>query len=376
MKRLIVTVLIGLSALSCTPTVKKVAFHRDRGDIVVVQKGSFKLTEEEKKFIRLEAKRLGIPVPGKKEIRRELRLFLRNKRGMEIALRRAGLYIPYITPILKSYALPEELAILPLIESRFNPFAVSRSGAGGIWQLMPATARRFGLRVGKYVDERFDLYRSTHAAARYLKELYRRFGNWELVLAAYNCGEGCVLKKTGGKDFWNRKYRLPEQTRRFVPRFFAALLIARNPEKYGLRVTGSPLKVRRTLVSRTQSIKDFVKRASLKESTFRDLNPHIRGDLIPANTHVYVPQQERRIPTAGKDIQRIVVKNKVVKEEPAVKRSLKVKRKKVVVRTRKVRKEIKVQRKEPYEGLGKVVERGGDKTVIVLDNGAVVYIKE
>ena len=376
MKRLIVTVLIGVSAFSCTPTIKKVAFHRDRGEIVVVQKGTFKLTEEEKRFIRLEAKRLGIPVPGKKEIQRELKLFLRNKRGMEIALKRAALYIPYITPILKSYNLPEELAILPLIESKFNPFAVSRSGAGGIWQLMPVTARRFGLRVGKYVDERFDLYRSTHAAARYLKELYRRFGNWELALAAYNCGEGCVIRKTGGKDFWEKRYRLPEQTRRFVPKFFAALLIARNPEKYGLRITGSPLKVRRTLVGRTQSIREFVRRADLNESTFRDLNPHIKGDLIPANTHVYVPQPNKEIANVKKDIQRIEVKNPEVKEETAVRRSLKVKRKKVVLRKRKVRKDGRVLIKDPYHGIGRVVENKGDSTVIVLDNGAVVYIKE
>ncbi len=376
MKRVLVTILAGLSVLSCTPTVKKVAFHRDRGDIVVVQKGNFKLTEEEKRFIRLEAKRLGIPVPGRKEIQRELRLFLRNKRGMEIALKRAGLYIPYITPILKSYGLPEELAILPLIESKYNPFAVSRSGAGGIWQLMPATARRFGLRVGKYVDERFDLFRSTHAASRYLKELYRRFGNWDLVLAAYNCGEGCVLKKTGGKDFWARKYRLPEQTRRFVPKFFAALLIARNPEKYGLRITGSPLKVRRTLVGRTQSIREFVRRADLKESTFRDLNPHIRGDLIPANTHVYVPHTQKEVVNIKKDIQRVEVKNHEVKKETAFSKTLKVKRKKVVLKKRKVRKEGRVLKREPYRGIGRVVENKGDSTVIVLDNGAVVYIKE
>jgi len=376
MKRLTASLLIGFLILSCTPTVKKVAFHRDRGDIVVVQKGNFMLTEEEKRFIRLEAKRLGIPVPGKKEIRRELRNFLRNRRGMEIALRRAALYIPYITPILKEYGLPEELAILPLIESKFNPFAVSRSGAGGIWQLMPATARRFGLRVGKYVDERFDLFRSTHAAARYLKELYRRFGNWELVLAAYNCGEGCVMKKTGGKDFWSSNYRLPEQTRRFVPRFFAALLIARNPEKYGLKIEGSPLKVTRRVVTRAQSIKEFVRRADLRESTFRDLNPHIRGDFIPANTQVYVPEQAKKLVRVRKDIQRIEVRKEVAHKRPLIQGNLKVRRKKVVLKKRdRVKKEIpRVER--PYQGLGRVVESGKDRTVIVLENGAVVYINE
>ena len=376
MKR--VSILIfALFIASCTPTVKKVAFNRDRGDIVIVKKGSFRLTEEETRFIKLEAERLGIPIPEKREIHRELELFLKDRRGLEIALKRAGLYMTYITPILKSYGLPEELAILPLIESKFNPFAVSRSGAGGIWQLMPATAKRFGLRVGRHVDERFDLMKSTHAAAKYLKELYKRFGNWELVLAAYNCGEGCVVKKTGGKDFWSRKYRLPRQTRRFVPRFFAALLIARNPEKFGLRVKGSPLKIKRTLVSSTHSVTEFVKEVEIKESTFRDLNPHLKGNLIPANTYVYIPEKEKVAvePRVNIKRKRADISRKIELQVPEKKKDLKVKRRTVVIRKRSIKVKKSVP-EDPYKDVGRVIRRGREETVIILDNGAVVYIKE
>jgi len=160
-----------LLILACTPTVKDVTLKR--GEVVVVKRGQFLFTEEERRFIRREARKLGMEIPNRREIAEHLRMFLRNRKSLETALRRANLYIPYIKPILEEYNLPEELALLPLIESGFNPFAVSRSGAGGIWQLMPSTARRYGLRVERDIDERFDLLRSTRAAARYLRDLYR-----------------------------------------------------------------------------------------------------------------------------------------------------------------------------------------------------------
>ena len=288
--RLIALLLGGIILFGCTPTVKKVAFHRSKEGVVVVKRGSLSLSSEERSFISKEAEKFGIDIPERKEIEKFLRLYLRDRRSLRIALKRANLYAPYIKPILKEYGLPEELALLPLVESGFNPFAVSPSGAAGIWQLMPQTARRFGLRVDKNVDERFDLIKSTHAAARYLKELHERFGSWELVLAAYNCGEGCVQRRTGSGDFWKTKWALPEQTRKYVPMFFATLLIARSPEKYGLKVDVNNLFVDRKVADRRYTVKEFVRKAGLRESTFRDLNPHIRGRFIPAGVYVYVPK--------------------------------------------------------------------------------------
>jgi len=160
--------------------------------------------------------------------------FLQNKPYFERTLERAKEYLPIIKPIIEESGLPIELAYLPIIESAFNPYAVSRSGAAGLWQFIPSTARRYGLRVDESVDERFDVVKSTYAAVRYLKDLYDMFGSWELALAAYNCGENCVKSRTAGVDFWITKDRLPEETRNYVPAFFAVLLILRDPVKYGL----------------------------------------------------------------------------------------------------------------------------------------------
>jgi membrane-bound lytic murein transglycosylase D len=367
-------IILALLAGGCTPAVKKVAFQKDKRDIVIVKKGQFLFTEEEKAFIRFEAKKLGIPIPNREDIKRELRHFLGNKRGLEIALKRSSLYLPYILPVLRSYDLPEELAILPLIESKFNPFALSRSGAGGIWQLMPATARRYGLKVNRYVDERFDLIKSTRAAARYLKDLYKRFKNWELVLAAYNCGEGCVLRKTGGKDFWSRKHRLPEQTRRFVPRFFAALLIARDPQKYGLKVKPLSIRIRKEKVAKATTVGKILRETSLEESTFRDLNPHIRGSTVPAGTYVYLPSPVVERPP---DIERVKIDvPDTVRKRPSVARK-EFKRRRVIIGRKRMRADRpRTIRKDPIKSIGTLVKEEGDLAVIVLENGAVVYIKE
>ncbi|MDQ7082135.1 MAG: lytic transglycosylase domain-containing protein [Aquificota bacterium] len=152
------------------------------------------------------------------------------------------------------------------------------------------TARRYGLRVDGEVDERFDLIKSTRAAGMYLKDLYREFGRWDLVLAAYNCGEGCVRRRVRG-DFWRSRNLLPDQTRDFVPRFFAVLLIARSPEKYGLRISLDSLKLENIVLTETKRVRDLIASKNLKESTFRDLNPHIKGEVIPAGSYVYLPSE-------------------------------------------------------------------------------------
>ncbi len=285
--------LLGVVLLSCTPTVKEVTLKKDTSRVTVLKKAELKLSKEEARFVDREANRLGIEVPDKKLVEIYVAKLLRNRKSIETALKRASLYIPYITPILRKYGLPEELAILPLIESRFNPFAVSRSGAAGIWQLMPGTARNYGLRVDSELDERFDLIKSTHAAARYLRDLYTLFGDWSLAIAAYNCGEGCIIRRTGGKDFWENRHILPEETRNYVPLFFASLLIARSPGKYGLRVEEVPLKLTKKVVKREKSVRELIRKFRLKESTFRDMNPHIKSDIIPAGTYVYLPKAKK-----------------------------------------------------------------------------------
>lgn len=135
--------------------------------------------------------------------------------------------------ILSSYGVPVELKYLSVIESNLNHKAVSRVGAAGPWQFMPADARSFGLKVNGRVDERKDLVKSTHAAAKYLKQMYERFGDWLLVVASYNCGPnkvGRILEETGGKTFWDIQQYLPLETRNHVKKYISMQYIFEGDE--------------------------------------------------------------------------------------------------------------------------------------------------
>lgn len=155
-------------------------------------------------------------------------------------LERSGRYIPLMQEILQSHSLPNDLVYIALIESGFNPHARSRADAVGPWQFIASTGRRYGLRIDSWVDERRDPVKSTHAAARYLKDLYDEFHDWNLAMAAYNAGEGSVrgaIDESGSRDFWvhadPRENYLTAETRDYVPKYIAAKIIAKAPGKYG-----------------------------------------------------------------------------------------------------------------------------------------------
>ena len=160
----------------------------------------------------------------------------------ESRLARSGRYLPMIMDIFKEKGLPEELVFTAMIESGFNPVAVSRAGAKGLWQFMAPTARLYGLRVDRWMDERLDPEKSTVAAANYLRDLYTVFGSWDLAQAAYNAGEVRVqraIQGSGSRDFWVLHRRSPHllpETKNFVPAIHAATLIGRQPEQYGFTV--------------------------------------------------------------------------------------------------------------------------------------------
>ena len=150
----------------------------------------------------------------------------RLRRSVAMMLGASNFYTPIFEDALEAYQLPLELKYLPIIESALNPCATSRVGAGGLWQFMPTTGKRYGLEITSLIDDRRDPIKASYAAARMLKSLYEIFGDWTLVIASYNCGPGNVskaIKRAGGeKDYWKIYPYLPSETRGYVPAFIAA----------------------------------------------------------------------------------------------------------------------------------------------------------
>jgi membrane-bound lytic murein transglycosylase D len=203
-------------------------------------------------------------------------------------LARSGRYFPMIAQVLQDAGLPQELAYLALIESNFQPHAVSPSGAVGLWQFIPQTARRFGLRIDSWVDERRDPVKSTRAAAAYLKELHARFGRWYLATAAYNAGQGAIhraMKDSGAKDFWSlsAKAKLSDETRNFVPKFVAATLIATRPQKYGFdRIEyDAPLSYDEVEVAGNSQLALLAAMSGTDTEALQDLNPELLRSHTP-----------------------------------------------------------------------------------------------
>ncbi len=216
------------------------------------------------------------------------------KNSFHELLERSGKYMPMIAKVLKQEGLPEELGYLALLESEFVVNATSRSGAVGLWQFIAPTARRYGLRVDRWVDERRDPVKSTRAAAAYLKDLHDYYGRWFLATAAYNAGPGNVdkaLRQTRAKDFWSirAKARLNEETRNFVPRFVAIALIAGNPQKYGFHdiVYPPPLDYEEVELAAPMKLEMLAKLAETNVSTIRNLNPALLRQATPPGESVY-----------------------------------------------------------------------------------------
>jgi membrane-bound lytic murein transglycosylase D len=200
---------------------------------------------------------------------------------------RSGRYLGMIREVLRSRGLPEELAYTAMIESGFNPVAVSRMGAKGLWQFMAATARRYGLRVDQWIDERLDPEKSTVAAASYLRDLYDMFGSWTLAQAAYNAGEVKVtraIRATGSSDFWTlaQTKHLKPETRDFVPAIQAAAHIAKDPDRYGFEFPeAAPPAVETVPVPASTDLRRLSARSGIALQTLRALNPVLVRAVTP-----------------------------------------------------------------------------------------------
>jgi membrane-bound lytic murein transglycosylase D len=232
-----------------------------------------------------------IPLDMNRHVKAELKLFTTGAEHnfFQEAYNRSGEYRPYIIKALKEAGLPEELSWVPLIESGFKVKALSRARALGLWQFIPSTGYKFGLKRDKFIDERIDPYKATAAAISYLKELHNMFGDWATVLAAYNCGEGRVLRVIRTQNinyldnFWDLYERLPRETARYVPRFMATLHIVKNPAKYGLDTTSlAPQLAHETIeINRQVHLKDIAKTIDMAYSDLKELNPELRYNILP-----------------------------------------------------------------------------------------------
>jgi len=209
----------------------------------------------------------------------------RDRFGLWIA--RSGRYLPMIQRIFRERGLPEDLAYTAMIESGFSPRAVSRVGAKGMWQFMEATARRYGLVINRWVDERLDPVKSTIAAAQYLSDLYGMFGHWFLAQAGYNAGEARVsraIERARTSDFWalTQTRHLPEETKLFVPQILAAAVITREPNRYGFEVTlESPLAYDEVPLKRALDLDTIARLAAVTVAEVRDLNPALLARITP-----------------------------------------------------------------------------------------------
>ena len=218
----------------------------------------------------------------------------RHRRLISNMLGLSTYYMPMIENALDKYNMPQELKYLPIIESAFNPKAVSRVGAKGLWQFMFKTAKSYGLKANSYIDERFDPLKSTHAAIRYLRDLYNFFQSWDLAITAYNCGPGNVKKaiiRSGGKtNFWQIYRYLPRETRGYIPAFIAANYIMNYYEEHGITPMQPTLPIATDTihVSKNLHFSQVAELCDIEMEALRAMNPQYIRDIIPGKSETCV----------------------------------------------------------------------------------------
>jgi membrane-bound lytic murein transglycosylase D len=224
---------------------------------------------------------------------------VRKRDYTKMVLGRTDLYFPIFEHYLKKYNLPPELKYLSVVESGLNPRIISPAKAGGLWQFMPGTGREFRLYQDTYVDERFDPYKSTEAACKYLKQLYNLFGDWELALASYNCGPGNVrraIRRSGNRtNFWEIYNNLPRETRSYVPQFVALAYVLNYADDYQLRADSLEkiIPFDTVQVSQYVNMEALAKHIDTPLEDLRHLNPHLKRNVVPQ----YLKNYSIRIPS-------------------------------------------------------------------------------
>ncbi len=228
-----------------------------------------------------------------------LRYFLTHGRNtIMIWLERSGRYVPLIQDIFSQYGIPRELAYVAMIESGFNSNVRSSADAIGMWQFMENTMKYYDMRIYWWADERKDFIKSTHGAAKYLKKLYDEFGDWHLALAGYNMGPyglANAIKYQKTKNYWD--LHLPRETENYVPRILAMILVAREPESFGLYVKKErPVKPIEIQINGAVDIQVIAQCAGISPKAIEELNPHLVAKCTPSETAttIYIPEETRK----------------------------------------------------------------------------------
>ena len=211
-----------------------------------------------------------------------------GRKSTSYLLGRASYYNPFFEKALRTYGLPQELKYLPIIESGLDPNATSRVGAAGLWQFMTTTGKQYNLQIDNYIDERRDPEKSSYAAARFLSDLYNRFGDWTLVLAAYNCGPGrvssAIAKAGGGSDFWAVYRYLPKETRGYVPAFIAVNYVMNYYGDYNITPlpTNLPAQCDTVVIEKDVTLAKVADVLGIDLDKIKTLNPQYKLGIVKA----------------------------------------------------------------------------------------------
>ncbi len=235
---------------------------------------------------------------------------IRNRDYTRKMLRRKDAYFPMFEAALKRHNMPTDLKYLTIVESGINPKAKSHVGALGMWQFMPATGKSFGLDYDYYIDERMDAYKATEAACKFLGSLYRMFGDWEMALAAYNCGPGNVrraIRKSGyKKTFWEVYKYLPRETRSYVPQFMAVSYLMRHADDHNIYINEHEIEAipahDSLIVNQYFNLTAFAKESGICIDELLLLNPEIKRNVIPDFKKDYVLKVPSRVELLESDM--------------------------------------------------------------------------
>jgi membrane-bound lytic murein transglycosylase D len=231
-----------------------------------------------------------IKLPYNSIIRNHIHVYtIKQRKNFSAILGLRNYYFPMIEDIFDSYGLPAELKYMAIIESALNVNAVSRAGATGMWQFMYSTGRMYGLTINSLIDERRDPVKATHAAAKYIKDLYKIYNDWILVIAAYNCGPGNVnkaIRRSGNrKDYWQIYYRLPRETRGYIPQYVAATYAVNYFGEHNIRPLplNIPVSTDTIMVNKDIHLNQISEVMGIPLGELRALNPQYRSGLVPGS---------------------------------------------------------------------------------------------